>query len=134
MPQPESLPPLIDDDWSALLAAYPDMLKGLGIGAARGAVYIAGLPGDFAGGFNRSIDKGAAALGLPVAPANYDLGTSGQIQRDIEGYTGPFYEPQTPYGQAARRLGEGGVAYGVSGLGAKAVASSLSRLFPALRY
>ena len=82
-----------------------DIAKSAGVGLGRGLIGLAGVPGDLGSLLNRGIDWSAGKLGLPVAPADYNLGTSAQIQRGVEGATGKFYEPQTPAGRVAETAG-----------------------------
>ncbi len=111
-----------DADLSALHSKLSrSTAEDLGAGAIGGIARLAtgtlGLPGDLGSLLNRGIDYGAQKLGLPVAPANYDLGTSAQIQRGVESLTGKFPEAQSLPGKALQNSIEFGLgAVGPGGL------------------
>jgi hypothetical protein len=116
-----------------------DIAKGAGIGLAKGAIGMVGIPGDL----NNLLKRGNAWAAetfpsiarkrgedenlLPAPP------TSEDIQHGVEKVTGKFYEPQTRAGRVAQTAGEfvpamaaGGPA-GIlrrAGIGAAAGASS----------
>jgi hypothetical protein len=113
-------PKFTDDDLYALLAAYPDLTKSAGIGAARGVIDTAGLPGDLSELGARGLDAAVSSIGnafgqdwrrstlRPDAPPLGGIGenplTHKGITRGIEDYvTGPFYKPETPYGEGLER-------------------------------
>jgi hypothetical protein len=73
-------------------SALVDVAKSAGVGLAKGAIGIAGLPGDIT-----SLVTGGAHGGGFGSEA---------IQHGIEGYTGKFYEPQTTAGKYADAIGE----------------------------
>lgn len=104
-----------------------DVLKSTGSGFGKGVVGLAGLPGDFRelinSGFEKLHDYTANKLGIPPEQAaamkqdvqdalsrarsvRPDFPTSGEIQKGVEQYTGPFYEPQTRPGKYAHQVGE----------------------------
>jgi hypothetical protein len=66
-----------------------DMAKSAGIGLLKGAIGLAALPAEAAG-----------FLGGTGSTANQD------IQKGIESYTGPLYEPKTTAGRYAETAGE----------------------------
>ena len=120
-----------DADISAALGSMPppaqplspamttglDVLKSGGIGLAKGAIGMVGLPGDIG-----SMVSGAGeALGVPESmrktfgtmmatnPLTSIFATgpnSTDIRGSIESKTGPFYKPQTTAGEFAQTLGE----------------------------
>lgn len=82
-----------------------DIVKSTGIGLAKGAVGLAGLPGDAAKALNKGIDWATEKVGLGVAPSQ-DIATSDQITKAIESKTGKFYEPKTRAGRVAQTAAE----------------------------
>lgn len=102
-----------------------DAVKSGGVGLAKGAIHLAGLPGDirslvgaatdWAGGkmgFNQAdIDKfktasQANAMRSPFT-APFAVGpTSQDVQNKVEDYTGEFRKPQTVAGEYAQTIGE----------------------------
>src|SRR5438552_247687 len=83
-----------------------DVAKSLGIGAAKGAIGMAGLPGDVGSlidtGFSKldrlfGRDPEKTKRSLEIA-AQHNLPTSAGIRQGVEGVTGKFYEPQTTAG------------------------------------
>lgn len=125
-----------DDPWAEFRpapAAPPpgvgmDIVKSGGIGLAKGAVGLAGLPGDLGALRDTGIDKlhrfllgltGATPEEIEHERDRYNKAieagtwkrapkalTSGDIQGAIEKGTGPFYEPQTTPGHYAQTVGE----------------------------
>jgi hypothetical protein len=113
-----------------------DVAKSAGIGLAKGAIGIPGLPGDLAAALPHAADylRGKAVdYGLMSKEAaekdrareeakgmrNIPLPSSADIRGAVEQKTGPFYEPQTRAGRYAQSatefvpaavLGGGGVA------------------------
>lgn len=86
--------------------------KSLGVGAAEGAIGLAGLPGDI-------YHMGLRALGDNLTPqSNYG---SGAIKKNIEGVTGDFYKPQGEAEKLANTAGQflPAVAGGPEGLAMK---------------
>jgi hypothetical protein len=123
MPQ-EIQPAFTDDDLATLVANYPDLAKGFGVGVARGAINVGGLVGDT----RELATRFAGSMGIPEAhargainrmpffgPAISYTPTSPELQQAVEGQTGPFYEPVTPYGRFARNGGEMAVQAAVGG-------------------
>ena len=119
--------------WSQYQAPVPlsagdtavDVAKSGGIGLAKGAIGLAGMPGDLGSLISSGYDKATNALGINpdtaqtvksvaghLAPAVPFLGavaqgpTSHDIQSTIEGATGPLYKPQTVPGEYAQTIGE----------------------------
>jgi hypothetical protein len=103
---------LSDDDLRALEAramADPsilgDVMTQAPIGLARGAAYVAGMPGDMI----KAARAGASWMGLPTVgdknhpetPMNKVVGSEDLI-RGMETVTGKFPEPQTGWGEAMR--------------------------------
>jgi hypothetical protein len=96
-----------------------DGAKSFGVGVGRFGIQSAGFPGDLrealAGGAQRAADYFAPGS-APNAGANVSeylasyplLGgpTSAQLQRAVESYTGPFYQPKTIVGDYAQTAGE----------------------------
>lgn len=91
-PQPQQ--GLFDDlipKQQAPVSPIADAAKGFGVGAAEGAIGLAGMPGDLT-----SLATGG----------KYGSGWGSQaIQKGIEGYTGDFYKPQTGLGKFAETAG-----------------------------
>lgn len=93
-----------------------DVAKSGGIGLAKGAIGLAGLPGDV----GSLVSAGADKLGVPesVKSAVKSVGrhvpvfgamagpTSQDIQQGVEGVTGEFYKPKTTAGEYAQTAGE----------------------------
>lgn len=119
------------DQASALGAIKPapdktmDVAKSAGVGVAKGAIGLAGLPGDVRtlagaatdwvggklGASQESIDalKSGVQRGARLVPGlNAFAGapTSQEIQKGVEGVTGEFYKPQTMAGEYAQTAGE----------------------------
>jgi len=88
-----------------------DIAKGAGIGLARGAIGLAGIPGDIQNLATRGLAALADKVGAEHPPidemlaANY-FPSSDRIQKAIESKTGQFYQPQTLPGQYAQTIGE----------------------------
>jgi hypothetical protein len=82
----------------------PDVAKSAGIGLAKGAIGLAGLPGDALNLGTKGVDY--------LAGTNYNeqLGQSipgsERIQKAVESRTGEFYKPQTTAGSFAQTIGE----------------------------
>jgi len=85
-----------------------DVAKSAGVGLARGALGMAGLPGTVEQLGRMGINAGARALGAEgnVVSPETALPTGGDLQKRVEGVTGKFYEPQTTAGEYARTVGE----------------------------
>lgn len=106
-----------------------DIAKSAGIGVARGAIGLAGLPGDISELGAQGLDAATRGIGRLFGadlsrPANMpQLGQSpigsAAIQRGVEGVTGQFYEPKTTAGHYAQTIGEfmPAAAAGPGGLG-----------------
>jgi hypothetical protein len=97
---------------SGVGATAADIAKSAGIGAAKGAMGLVGLPGDLSDLLARGtqaatnyiadktgLDRGPQ-IGAPVLP------TSGSIQKDWEDATGGLYKPKTTAGEYAQTAGE----------------------------
>lgn len=100
-PAAEPQPELSTGDYAA------DILKSGGIGLAKGAIGLAGLPGDL----QRLAQTGADYIDPNhkfFTPENKEMSLpgSGDIQKGVEGYTGEFYKPKTTPGKYAETVGE----------------------------
>lgn len=126
-----------DDPWSDFAPAHPaeepgvlaDVAKSAAIGIPKGAIGIAGLPGDLGALRDAGIDKLHRFLGatfgmtpdqVEESVAKYHKAietptpfskfpkapTSGEIQGAVEKATGPFYEAKTQPGRIAQTVGE----------------------------
>lgn len=93
-----------------------DVAKSSGIGLAKGAIGMAGLPGDIGSLVSMGLEKlgvpevarkaGASVVkAIPGASAFTGPG-SADIQKTVEGFTGQFYKPQTTVGKFAETVGE----------------------------
>ena len=114
-----------------------DVAKSGGIGLAKGAIGLAGGPGDISNllaiGSKKAGDYIGDKLGFGSSPevATPVLPTSGGIQKAVEGQTGEFYEPKTQTGKFVERAAEflPAAALGPGGMAAKlgtGVASGLA--------
>jgi hypothetical protein len=92
-----------------------DVAKSAGIGVAKGAIGLAGLPGDLAELGAKGINAATGYLGpklgmdIPQVTGRHEqpwFPTSGEIQKNVEGSTGEFYKPQTTAGKYAQTVGE----------------------------
>jgi hypothetical protein len=102
-----------------------DLAKSGGIGVAKAAIGLAGLPGDIGSlqGLTANAVTGQGQQPAPVAPVGsgglvepglesvgpsprFGLPTSQGIQGAIESFTWPFYKPKTTAGEYARTAGE----------------------------
>lgn len=103
-----------------------DVAKSAGIGAAKGIIGFAGMPGDARETLSHATDYVANKLGVspettqnikdyaytaakhvPGIPSAMAEGpTSSDIQHSIESQTGKFYEPKTTAGHYAQTVGE----------------------------
>jgi hypothetical protein len=119
LPQPKAAEPSLSAGEYAA-----DIAKSGGIGVAKGAIGLAGLPGDARGllsaGFSAAADKlGVSpetvgnikdtAYNITKHIPNLNVLTapgSQEIQKKIEGVTGEFYQPQTVAGEYAQTAGE----------------------------
>lgn len=93
--------------------------KSLGVGAAKGVLGLAGLPGDV-------YHAGLRALGDNLTPeSNYG---SAALQKGIEGYTGDFYKPKGGIEETAQKVGEflPAVLGGPETLGAKVLTRAVA--------
>jgi hypothetical protein len=124
--------------------AVTDVAKSLPTGVLKGAIGLAGLPGDAKGAIEGQLDKvmPQPAAGAPQeiqagwyknlvdalehARSALELPTSGGIRKTVEQATGPLHEAQTTPGKFAETVGEfvpGAVAMGPGG-----VASNVAKL------
>ena len=93
-------------------SAVPGLIKAAGTGVAKGAIGLAGLPGDVNNLVGQAVLWAGDKLGLPrpspeaVAKAPDLLPESRTIQGVVEKGTGKFYEPQTRGERFAQAFGE----------------------------
>jgi hypothetical protein len=109
-----------------------DVAKSAGIGLAKGAIGMAGAPGDL----SNLLAKGSKAAGdyvggmFGAAPSPEPTGpllpTSGGIQKAVESQTGDFYKPKTTAGEYAQTAGE--FAPGLMGGEGSLLARGLTRV------
>jgi hypothetical protein len=102
-----------------------DIAHSAGTGIAKGAIGLAGLPGDIGSLLSAGVDAAGHYLGADPArlqaakeavsgpisripsPLTALTGPgAADIQKGVEGYTGQFYQPQTTLGQGAQTIGE----------------------------
>lgn len=102
-----------------------DVAKSGGIGLAKGAIGLAGMPGDIGSLVGTGVDWAGSKLGLdpqrlqtakgkvsdfvrhtPSPLAAFAGPGSADIQKTIEGFTGKFYKPKTVAGEYAQTAGE----------------------------
>jgi hypothetical protein len=119
-----------------ILGEMEGLTKAGGTGLIKGATDVAGLPGDVqelaTAGLNRVMPTPAqGGQQQPTPPGWYgdiidalksgsgalELPTSASLQKKVEGFTGPFYQPQTPGEKVAGAAGEA-VPFGMLGGGA----------------
>lgn len=138
-PAPAPAKPTVDPAW--------DAVKSTGIGAVKSVIGLADLPEYGARGIDKATNWVSQKLGLgpvqrPGTKHSFDERFAGagagperstltgmelpdarQVQSGIEQATGPFYEPQTPAGVVAERLGGfvPGLIGGPAGLAGRAV-------------
>lgn len=104
-----------------------DVLNSAGIGAVKGAIGLAGLPGDLSEYGARGLDAATRALAKPLGidvaprPDQPNRGGSGDITNAVESVTGPLYQPKTTAGEYAQTAGEmlPGIVGGPEALGVK---------------
>ncbi len=86
--------------------------KSLGTGLAEGGIGLAGLPGDLsnllAKGSQGASNYIAGKLGIDRGPQAGGplLPTSASLQKNVEGVTGPFYQPQGTAENIASKIGQ----------------------------
>lgn len=115
--QPQLVP--VDHDPFAAPGLAADVGKSARAGAGNLVADTLGAPGDVAGVLNKGVDwllnKAGVAQTLP--PANYNLGTSGQISNAIKQNVGNYeYAPQTALGSLVKT----GVEFAPAALGGEA--------------
>lgn len=87
-----------------------DVAKSTGIGVVKGAIGLAGLPGDIADLGTRGIDYLAGThTNDTVGPYAKAIGSQ-NIRDKVEGVTGPLYEPKSTLGKYGQNVGELGLA------------------------
>jgi hypothetical protein len=91
----------------SFVSSLGDFFKSGGRGIVKGAIGLAGLPGDFEAGVKSGLDK---ILPLPAGAEPHGLipppPTSSQIESGVEKIAGKFDEPQTTAGKYAQSVGE----------------------------
>jgi len=92
-------------DKPAQISTAGDAIQSFGRGIAKGAIGLAGLPGDIAHGLGAAADWVGERFGLDPLPSD-DIGTSADITRHVESQFGKFEEPQTTAGKYAQSIGE----------------------------
>lgn len=114
--------PVEHDPFAEQPSLSSDIAKSAGVGLAKGAIGVAGLPGDVLGlarnlraKMHDAIDstleehglipRGTAAAAKKL-PTESPLTTSADIRGAVEQKTGPFYEPRTRAGRYAESAGE----------------------------
>jgi hypothetical protein len=108
--------PLVDYSTGEILG---DAVKSFGVGVGQTGIQGAGFLGDARETIANGVQRAADYLAPGSAPnagskvsdflASYPLlagPTSSQLQRAVESYTGPFYQPKTIVGDYARTAGE----------------------------
>lgn len=135
IPQPVQAPP-------QQVGYGEDMLKGAAGGLGRGTSGLVGLPGTV-GGLVRSglskagvsddtLDTGAGLIRKLPGPARMFTGPDGgDVQKAMENYTGPLYQPKTVPGQYASTAAEFAPAALIPGGGGLA-ARAVNTLIPAV--
>ena len=89
-----------------------DIAKSAGVGLAKGAIGLVGLPGDITELGARGLDYATQGIGsllgqdIASRPQQEPLAGSAQIQRGVENLIGPLYEPRTILGKYAQTAGE----------------------------
>lgn len=102
---------------AAVPAAGPSMLadvaKSAGTGVVKGAIGLAGMPGDIAHALYRAGQWAGDKLGLPSLPEAADKAfrntlpvPPSKITENVEALTAPLYEPKTTVGEYAQTVGE----------------------------
>jgi len=92
----------------------PDMAKSFGSGLVKGGIGLATLPGNLESLGRMGINYAGRKLGAEgdtVSPKTTlpEWMTYGGMKKNVEGVTGPLYEPQTRAGKFAGAVGEFGV-------------------------
>lgn len=91
-------------------SAWTDVAKSFGRGVAKGAIGLAGLPGDVERLVGKGVEAAGTAIGLPKPPseahAGHALPSSAQIEHGVESVTGKFGQPETTAGKYAESVGE----------------------------
>lgn len=97
-------------------AVLSDVVKSGAGGIGKGVAGLAGAAGDIAEVGQQAVDYLAPPpRGIPRVKVADRLPKSSDVRKTIEGWTGPFHEPETPLGQLASDTGE--LIPGVIGLG-----------------
>lgn len=97
--------------WEKVKSTAADVAQALPTGIIKGAIGMAGLPGDAASLLGRGADAAAEYItGQPV-PAKLnsaipDAVGSARLTKDFESLTGELYKPQTTAGKFAQTVGE----------------------------
>ena len=87
-----------------------DVATSFGRGVAKGAIGVAGLPGDVGSLVGKGVEWAGTKMGLPKPPEGAGdmplLPTSGKITKGVESVTGEFGAPKTTAGKYAESVGE----------------------------
>ena len=85
-----------------------DMASSFGRGVVKGAIGLAGLPGDVSKGVGNLVEKGGELLGAAPrdVPELSGLPSSGDITGKVEDVAGKFNKPKTTAGKYAESVGE----------------------------
>jgi hypothetical protein len=118
----------------SMMDTAADTAKSAGIGLAKGAIGIAGIPGDLQVAADRGVDWLAEKFMTPenfqsYLKANEEgrkplLPTSRDLTEKVEGVTGPLYDPKTTPGKIAQTAAEfvpGAALGGVAGIARRAL-------------
>lgn len=111
---------------------WPDIGKGFAGGVGRGVSALGGIQGSVRDLMNAGLSKiGVPEKYLAPHPGIFSPPNAADVQKVMEKYTGPLYEPKTVPGQYASTLGEftpGALTPGGGGVGARIA----STVIPAL--
>jgi hypothetical protein len=110
-----------DESLRELVANYPDVFRSLVSGVGQGGANVLGVRGDLADSAQQTGEWLGRSVGLPdwwierVRPYAEGAGrlvagpTAQEVRQQVEGVTGEFYQPQTPFGQTANNIGQNAV-------------------------
>jgi hypothetical protein len=98
--------------WDKVKATAADVAQALPTGIIRGAIGLAGLPGDAARIVGQGADAAAEYITGQPLPADFKANRPAasvggeRLTRDFEDLTGKLYQPQTTAGEYAQTVGE----------------------------
>lgn len=97
--------------WDKVKSTAADVAQALPTGIIKGAIGMAGMPGDIAGFIGRRADQAAEFITGEPVPAKLnsavpDAVGSARLTKDFEALTGELYKPQTMAGKFAQTTGE----------------------------